>query len=128
MPISSFVDSKNIISGSTRNVTSRESGFRAITPGIPYQPPPSRDFPDISSASSDTLKNLLAACDEPVLKGLTSLAGGSKLFAGEVLALIGVSPDTPISSLKPEILDNVLATAARLAPNHSSTAVRAAPW
>lgn len=109
------VDSKDIVAGSTRQVTSRESGYRAIYPGIPYQPPPSRGFPDLSTASLDTLKNLLFAHDGPVLEGLSSLTGGSKFLAGEVLALIGISPDTQIASLVPEKVEKVFATAARLA-------------
>ncbi|MFA6471597.1 MAG: NFACT family protein [Candidatus Latescibacterota bacterium] len=109
------VDSKDVIAGSTRQVTNRESGFRAICTGIPYQPPPSREFPNLSTASLDTLKILLFAHDGPVLEGLTTLTGGSRLFAGEVLALSGISPDTQIATLIPKKAEKMFAIAARLA-------------
>jgi len=109
------VDPGGIIAGATRLVTRRESGYRSIYPGIPYEPPPSRDFPDMSAASLSNLLNMLEAREGTVSEVLSSLAGGSRIFAGEVLALIGIAPDTPVSSLGSGDKEKLLAAALRLA-------------
>jgi predicted ribosome quality control (RQC) complex YloA/Tae2 family protein len=109
------VDPGGIIAGATRLVSPRESGYRSIYPGIPYEPPPPRDFPDLTTASLLRLVNLLEAREGAVSEALSALSGGSRIFAGEVLALIGIAPDAPVSSFGTGDKEKLIAAAVRLA-------------
>ena len=94
-----IVNPEGVISGATRIITGKESGFRSVRPGVAYAPPPSRDIPDLEDSSADELSELLDSRGGMVLPALAALCGGSKLFAVEALALAEIDPLSAVDSL-----------------------------
>ncbi len=97
-----LVDNKGLIAGAIRTITTKESGIREIRPGVPYAPPPARDFSDLVWSPLPALERLLLSGGGSVVDSLTgSLCAGSRLFAFEACALAGVEPDTRTGDLNP---------------------------
>lgn len=109
-----IVNPDGIISGATRVITGKESGFRSVRPGIPYTPPPPRDYPDLTATSLENLTERMDVRGGAVLPALAALCGGSKLFAKEVLALAGIDADAEVASLGAETKSHLLQVAAGL--------------
>ncbi len=109
------LDPDGVIAGATRIVTGRESGFRSIRPGVLYAPPPPRDVPDLENTPVDELRERMEARGGAVLSALAALCGGSKLFAGEVLALTEIDPRAEVESLNAETKYRIFDAAAGLA-------------
>lgn len=105
------VDPGGIIAGAARLVTGRESGFRAIRPGVPYVPPPVRTFPDLETTPAERLLSDMTSHEGTALDSLAALCCGSRLFAREVLARCGLDPAAGARSLDPGAVRRLIGTA-----------------
>jgi predicted ribosome quality control (RQC) complex YloA/Tae2 family protein len=105
------VGPEGLIAGATRLVTGRESGFRIIRPGVPYAPPPARDFHDLETMPFERFLSLAASRGGAALESLAALLSGSRLFAREVLARCGIAPDSEARSIMYEDARRLLETA-----------------
>jgi predicted ribosome quality control (RQC) complex YloA/Tae2 family protein len=88
-----------IIAGAARPVTARESGFREIRAGIPYSPPPSREYHDPAAIPFERFPELLTAREGTALDSLAAICSGSRLFAREALVLCEIDPAAEAGSL-----------------------------
>ncbi len=109
------VDPKGGILGAVRVITGRESGYRAVRPGVAYVPPPPRDTPSLTAISPGELRGMLEAKEESLIAALTALCGGSKLFAAETLARARIDPDIAAAALSHGETRRLLDTAIELA-------------
>ncbi len=105
----------NIILGAVRIITSRESGYRSVHPGVNYLPPPPRDIPSLTVSPRDELLEKLDAKEGDSLTLLAGLCGGSKVFAAEALALAQIEPSSLICALSHAEKNRLLDAAAELA-------------
>ena len=97
-----------VIAGATRLVTGRESGYRAILPGVPYVPPPTRDTPDPEVSPPESLIARILSYEGPALDSLASICYGSRLCAGEALVRCGFDPAAQTRSLSPADVRHLL--------------------
>jgi len=90
-----LVDHEDVIAGTVRKVTKRDSSIREIRPGVTYMPPPAREFPDFLWAPLPALERRLKSENDNILEALKhTICSGSKLFALEALANTGIDPAT----------------------------------
>ncbi|MFC1693682.1 NFACT family protein [Candidatus Latescibacterota bacterium] len=111
-----LMDKEGTITGVIRKITSRESGVREIRPGIPYIPPPAREFPDPVWSPLPVLDRRLREAATAVDKALAlTVCSGSKLFAREALALSEINPSLVTTELSSGDVFQLLKTVAELA-------------
>jgi len=105
----------DIILGAVRIITSRESGYRSVHPGVNYLPPPPRDIPSLTVSPRDELLEKFDAKEGDSLTLLAGLCGGSRAFAAEALALAQIEPSSLVRALSHAEKNRLLDAAAELA-------------
>jgi len=111
-----IIGQDNIIAGSVRTVTARESGIREISPGIPYVPPPARHFPDIIQTPHHDLEKYLRSFQGSLEESLMrTLCSGSRLFALEACARADIKPFTSTGDIDTEKAQSLIDTVVSLA-------------
>ncbi|MCD6307785.1 MAG: NFACT family protein [Candidatus Latescibacteria bacterium] len=110
-----LVDDDGIIVGSVRRVTSRESGVREVRQGIPYVPPPTREFADLSGAPLQALERRMNEAGGTIVESLAgAVLRGSLLCSREATARYGVDPETAVTAVDRETLAGLLKRAAAM--------------
>ena len=110
-----LVDSEGIIDGALRKVTSKESGYREIRPGIPYIPPPRHEFPDPLWAPLPALERRMKEKDMDTIEALaTSVCSGSRLCAVESLVRTGIDTGLKAMELDSDDVFRLLKTVAEM--------------
>ncbi len=109
-----IVDTTGTIISALRQVTGKESTIRQVAAGIPYEPPPRREYPDLRGDSADLTRRLMAE-DGAVAQALaSSISCGSRYFALETCARASILPTAAVLDLAPEHLSRLFAEAAKL--------------
>ena len=110
------VNSDGIVSGATRVITGKVSGFREIRPGIAYTPPPQRDAYDLIWGALPVLSRRLKTQPEKLCEALAvSLCAGSRLFAEEAVKRSGLDRESTPGDLSHDDTVLLLKTMAALA-------------
>jgi len=110
-----LVNADGIIAGSVRRVTSRESGVREVRQGIPYVPPPSREFADILGAPLQALERRMKDAGGTIVESLArAVLRGSLLCSREAVARSGIDPETAVTAVNRETLTALLKQAAAM--------------
>ena len=110
------VNPDGIVSGATRVITGKVSGFREIRPGIEYAPPPQRDAYDLIWGAQPVLTRRLKAQPEKLCEALAvSVCAGSRLFAGEAVNRSGLDRELTPGDLSYDETVLLLKTMASLA-------------
>lgn len=111
-----LADPEGILFGAVRTVTGSVSAIRQVRPGIPYVPPPARDFPDVVWGPLPVLERGIRSVDGSIREALrNTVCCGSDLFAREVLARAGIDPGAKAPSLSGDELLHLLKVSATLA-------------
>lgn len=110
------VNPDGTIAGAFRKVGEKESAVREIRTGVPYEPPPPRDFPDLVWGALPGLEKRLLSVNEPLGKAFQlGLSCGSRFFALEVCARAGFDPGGYAADLSKDDLIHLLTASANLA-------------
>jgi len=110
------VDHESVIAGAVRKVARKDSSVREIRPGIPYMPPPAREFPDLVRVSLSELEKRLKSENDNIIEALkNTLCSGSRFFALEVLALTGIDPGAYLADIDSNETFQLLKIASNLA-------------
>ncbi|MBT4485724.1 MAG: fibronectin-binding domain-containing protein [Candidatus Latescibacteria bacterium] len=110
-----LVDREGIVIVGARKVTAHQSRVREIKSGVPYVPPPYRDFPDLLWASLPLMERKLREQDTCISAALAqSICCGSRLCALEALARTEIDPELPASDINPDDIFRLLKTVAEM--------------
>ena len=111
-----LADPEGILFGVLRTVTGSVSAIRQVMPGIPYVPPPARDFPDLVWGPLPVLERSIRSVDGSIRDALrNTVCCGSDLFAREALARAGIDPGANVPTLSGDELLHLLKVSATLA-------------
>jgi len=110
-----LVDTDNLILGTMRKVTSRQSGVREVRPGAEYQPPPARDFPDIIWSSLQSVWQRMLGHEASIQDVFAkTVAAGSRIFSAEACMRAGVDGCKSVADMSDDELFRLLKTAAEM--------------
>jgi predicted ribosome quality control (RQC) complex YloA/Tae2 family protein len=103
------------IKGALRQVSTTESTVRAVMPGLPYEPPPHRSYPDLLDGDPSELARLLAGVDGTIEQALRdTLVCGSRYAASEVCRRAGVDPLAVAADIDTNVLSRIVDEAVSL--------------